>query len=156
MGRLKKGTALKKEVQLGRIYMGMEMSIPMMWVDETYHVLNICRCVSHLWQSELTRSSHSPRTARHHALKKLCVSLWLVIYGCHGNSRSGSSKSWEFVLDSMIFHINLAAVMGTEPKTFVEVFQQGQWPLSVKGTASIWRKISEPQNVKEFHGDSWS
>lgn len=60
------------------------------------------------------------------------------------------SLSWT----AWIFHINLAAVMGTEPKAFVEVVQQGQWLLSGKGAASIWRETSEPQNVKDFHGDS--
>lgn len=53
-----------------------------------------------------------------------------------------------------IFHVNLAAVMGTEPKTFVEVFQQGQWLLSGKGATRVSRETSELQNVKEFCGDS--
>jgi hypothetical protein len=44
----------------------------------------------------------------------------------------------------MIFHINLAADMGTEPKAFVEVVPHGQWSYTAKGAASIWRKISEP------------
>lgn len=62
------------------------------------------------------------------------------------------SLSWT----AWMFHINLAAVMGAEPKAFVEVVQQGQWLLSGKGAAGIWRETSEPQNVKKFCGDSWS